>query len=782
MSFLFGTSKSQPPNVPDFGGFSQEDVASNQSAIVLPWFSGTRWLTGTWIGDVFDVKTTPVSKKTGGSLFGKRTTIGYDYFSSFAALFCGGPVDRITGVKMDDQRVWTGLIDRNGTDSVDIAVENRGILTFYWGTETQTYNSLLSGSGQNHSAYRGQCYLVADQMYLGQDRTNIPQISVELGRVGRPDWFPVEYTINHDANPISVLWEWWTDARYGLGRSENDLDLDSLTAAATQLASEDLGVSPLLTTEDEMRNLLLRLFEYCDAYPTSTAGKLGVSLVRPPTGSIATIGYSSLTEDPDIETQQWTETSDEVRVKFVDYEQAGADNLAKVHDNANFLITGRHKALNVDREWATRYSVAWNIAAALARVSGLPQSRGRMRLRESSAASIGLGTVFDLQTRDGQLMRMRCTERTEPEPDRRFVDIAFASDTGWANSEVFVPTPGVILDTPVWTPLEPFESVVQDSPFALAYSETLASLLWLVARNDAYSTSYDVWKASASDGTYIAASERRGANPFESFAVRASLSTAYSADTLPIDDVTGISFAVTGPDVDLLAGEWDLSDGLNHELLAFVGVGATEIMSLYNVQMVTATTYTADVVRGLYDTERKSHAAGVPVWIQSRSKVDKDAWPPFSESARYYKFQTQFGAADLSLAHTEPVAHAENARSLLPLNPKNLRVNGDGHSPSWSVSGPVTLSWSLTSRARSVFGLPLGEAPPTDLSNVLLEFWTLNGDTLIYSLTNSPTTGVNLSGANLVSFGINESFKLKSYGLRNSLRSLNFDEVNVIKI
>lgn len=778
MSFLFGSSKALPANEPKLFGAQKERVDSNESGRVLPWFAGTRWMGVTWVGDVFGVKTTPITEKVGK----KRQTVGYNYYASFAGLVSAGPVDRITKIRFDDEVVWSGIIDRDDTDFVTITIENRGNVHFHWGTETQTYHALLSGSGQNHSSYRGQCYLIGEQILLGPDRTTVPNIQVEVGRVGRPSWFPVGFWINHDVNPIIPLWEWWTDHRYGLGRSEDELDLDSLSDAASQLASEDLGVSPMLTTEDDMKNLLVRLFEYFDGYPTSTDGKLGVELARPTTGTVSTIGDTSLINDPEIETQQWTETFDEVRVKFPDYEKEGGENLAKIHERANFLITGRHKALNVDRQWATRHAVAWTIAGALARVSGSPQSRGRLQLRESSAASVTLGSVFDLQTRDGQLMRMRCTERTEPSPDRRFVDIGFVSDAGWANLDVTMPTADTIPATPVYAPDAPYEATIQDAPYAVAYSQTLASLLWLVARGDDYSTGYDVWKASAQGGPYSAASDRRGAEIFSNFAVRAKLSADYSDDTFPIDDTTGISFEILSPDDDLLDDEWDQAAGLNHELLAFVGDEATEIMALYDVTPTSATTYTAKTVRGLYDTERKSHASGAKVWIQLRSKLDKDAWPPFSESERYYKFQTHFGVAELSLADVDPVAHTENARSLLPLPPKNLRANGDGEHPTWTSGNDVVVAWSNSSRARSVFGLPLNESPATDLSGISLELRSYDGATL-YDTTEVSPTGeqTTLTSAYLVT-NVNADFMVRSYGLRNGLKSLNYDQIQVRKV
>jgi hypothetical protein len=67
-------------------------------------------------------------------------------------------------------------------------------------------------------------------------------------------------------------------------------------------------------------------------------------------------------------------------------------------------------------------------------------------LRESAAAGIEVGSVFDFTTRDGQTLRLRCTGRTDPAPNKRDVEIDFESDRGWANAEYFAPPADEIPD------------------------------------------------------------------------------------------------------------------------------------------------------------------------------------------------------------------------------------------------------------------------------------------------------------------------------------------------
>lgn len=775
----FGSTKNIAPEKPRFAGFQNERVATHESARVLPYFAGTRWLGVTWIGDPFNVRTRPIRRKIGK----KKKTVGYDYYADFAALVCNGPVDRITKIKFDGDLVWSGTVDRGDEQKVSLTVESRGTIHFYWGTELQTLDSILSASGQNFTAMRGQCYLIGDDILLGEDG-RLSNIELELRRSGSPptSWYTAPRLIGNDANPITVLWELWTNHRYGAGRAETDLDTAKLASAATTLNTEGLGISPLITTEAEFRRVLTQLLENFDGYPTSDDGKFGISLVRDPVGTVPSIGDSDLITDPSISTQQWVDTFDEVRVKFKNYEKDGNDDVAKHHDRANFTITGKHRSQNVDRPWITSQTVAAKIAGNIGRVSGLPQAHGRLRLRESSAASITLGAVFDWTTRDSKTLRLRCVERIESEADRRLVEIGFETDRSWAMStSLFTPSADTVPSTPTFSPSAPYGVRILDAPYAFS-DQRLASLVWMVARNETRSTSYDVWKAPEREGPYSASSSLRSNQFFENWSVRAKLTSAYSANTLPIDDLTGIAFQVLSPDQDLLDDAWTFEDALNHELLAFIGPTATEIVSLFDVVKTGSDTYTAKCVRGLYDTMRRSHAINAEMWLQLRVRVDSYAWPPFSEERKFYKFQPQLGQAEVALANLTAEEHVENGRALRPLAVRNLRVNGDGEHPTWTSGNDITVSWSNTSRARSVFGLAFAEAPETDLTGVELELRSYDGVTHIDTTTVSPTgEQTTLTSAYLVS-KVNDHFSLRAYGVRHGFKSLDYDEVFVRKV
>lgn len=770
----FGSSKAALPEKPKLFGAPQEMVDTNEGARVIPFFCGTRWLGVTWLGDAFNVKTTPVKKKVGK----KKTIIGYDYYASFAGLIALGPGDLLSEIHFDDDIVWEGSVARGAESSVLISVEDRGNLTLQWGTETQTLNSILSASGIDHAAYRGQMVLIGDQILFGQDRTNAPNIKLRLSRFPRPSWLSAATArVGNDVNPVVALWDVWTNKRGGLGRSESLLDITRLQSVATTLKNDGIGISPLLTSEEEMKGFVLKWLEHVDGYPTSYSRKFGVGLVRDGDSSV-TLDYSDFESEPTFSTQLWPDTFSECRVRFKDDELDGLDNSARYQDLANYQITGVRKVVSIDRPWVTSHSVAAKIAAAMGKAAAVPQTTGRGTLRDSQLGSLDVGSVFNFTTRDGKTLRMRITDKTFDGPDSRRVSIAFESDRGWSAAAPYVATPVTIPPTPRYLPSAPSAAELQDAPYALTASGN-DSRIFSVARGDRHSTGFDVHRGNASAGPYVsAATDHRSGALFDGFGTKAKLLTAYGAGGPLLDLYTGISFQVLAGDVDLLAEEYLVTDAYNHELLA---IFPTEIMALHTLHKTGAATYTAKTLRGLYDRLRNAHSAGTEFWIHLRTRIPVDPWPPSDQITRYYKFQPTFGPAEVDLSTLNAVSHAGNQRALLPLRVLNLRANGDKASPVWQTGNNVVLTWDNSARERSKLDRAISDVVTTDLTDVKLELRSHNSATLHDTVTTSASSGTyTMTNAYLVS-KVNADFSVRAYGVRNGHVSLEYSSVKVDK-
>jgi hypothetical protein len=162
--------------------------------------------------------------------------------------------------------------------------------------------------------------------------------------------------------------------------------------------------------------------------------------------------------------------------------------------------------------------------------------------------------------------------------------------------------------------------------------------------------------------------------------------------------------------------------------------------------------------------------------------MEADTWPPSSELTRYYKVQTYFNSAALDIADAAQTTHLDRGRNLRPIEPQNLRVNGDLTGAIWTTGDDITVTWSNTSRARTVFGLEFGAAPATDLTAVVLEYWNAAGTAMLATTEASPT-GESSTVANAwLAANVNACFQLRIYGRRNSWLSLLYNSVAVVKV
>jgi hypothetical protein len=91
----------------------------------------------------------------------------------------------------------------------------RGNVRLYWGTENQGLDPLLATSGTVHPAYRGQAYLVFNQLFFGQDRTNAPNIEVQVAALAQRRLAADAQLDQDDVNPVIPLWDLWTNPATG---------------------------------------------------------------------------------------------------------------------------------------------------------------------------------------------------------------------------------------------------------------------------------------------------------------------------------------------------------------------------------------------------------------------------------------------------------------------------------------------------------------------------------------------------------------------------------------
>lgn len=266
----------------------------------------------------------PRAIRRSSGLFSK-TTVGYEYYQRSQMLFCLGTVTKIVDIVFDDTRYFSQQNDSSlvtgtlpftvptapGSLPLELQIKasslygglvsgeggTRGILEFYPGTMDQPASTFLAtAAGQNRpvSAYKGVCYVImkADQsVSFDQDFTDFGGHTGYHGFLlgSNPTMksfhlvlssFPQGAAIGNDANPVWVIYDLLTNAA-ALKIPTAKIDLTSFTNAAATCASEGMGISALLPS-DQAEQHISQIQDHIDArvYSDPTTGLIMIRLIR----------------------------------------------------------------------------------------------------------------------------------------------------------------------------------------------------------------------------------------------------------------------------------------------------------------------------------------------------------------------------------------------------------------------------------------------------------------------------------------------------------------------
>jgi hypothetical protein len=165
------------PKPPGIEGPRLSDLSVTTSAygqpIPLAW--GQRVRLGGNVIWATPLQETATRRKSGGKGgAGKQSSTTYSYSTSFAIVFCEGPITGIT-------RIWgDGKLLYDSTATPPCA--RAGAVRIHLGTETQLADSRIAAEvgAADCPAYRGLAYAVFEDLQLADFGNRIPQITAEL--------------------------------------------------------------------------------------------------------------------------------------------------------------------------------------------------------------------------------------------------------------------------------------------------------------------------------------------------------------------------------------------------------------------------------------------------------------------------------------------------------------------------------------------------------------------------------------------------------------------------
>jgi len=369
------------PNVEDAkkGNLDEFGFPTNMENRNIPLAFGTNRLTGPniiWYGNL---RTRPIKEDLGGPFSTDWVILGWKYYVGFDLALCAGPVDSISQIRINDKIVLeagqngvpvTGLTDGGGADGEDYFIDLpelegghkkgggvQGNLKFYNGNyDTNINQYLIDKSGSNSTlvpGYPGLSRIVWEGGYVGERATigdwdvvihNYPNPLALTG--GKERINTVSPSGHGDANPLNILYTILNNEDYGLGISEDLLDISSFQAAADVCFDEGLGFSYLIQSGQKASAAVKEILEHINGFLFQDFnGKFTITLTRDDytPASLPLFDPTNITKIKSVTKSAWSKTQNSAMCEYVDWVDNFKATNAVAHDLGNIeMQRGQH--------------------------------------------------------------------------------------------------------------------------------------------------------------------------------------------------------------------------------------------------------------------------------------------------------------------------------------------------------------------------------------------------------------------------------------------------------
>lgn len=767
MSFRSSTDNRPPPSSRTFGQ-EPDQSTSNQAAVPVPWFGGTKRLGVSWIEDIFSFEPTPVYIETKKD----QQQSGWSYACGVGFLVGHGPIDRIHRIIFDRVQVWplnaSGLPENEDgspyeepldltSDTHDISISGYGTLRMHRGTDTQSIDTdFNAANGHDHPAYRGVAWGWFDRLELGEGRTNLPNIEIVASRWPKPSWFTLSTARvgTHGINPIAAIADFLQNPRVYFGWPDSRLDTDTLNAIAIDCANRCLGMSPFLVDSDTGDAFITQICEHIGAVPVILPdGTFTLRLIRPTATSEATLDETDFTDPPRFKPKGLSDTVNQLIVGFTNADNWWQDDAVSVVDAANYDLTQELRPKTLDRPWITSPIMAQIVAATEGSIRALPQSDGSVTVRLSSVGTIAPGKLFRMSY--GQLglcgLPLRCETLTLPGSDGTEATISYHVDrTTAAALYVRPPDYSPPLTPPVAVEPAEFLRIIGAWPAQTAITAAPVAII-LAARTTSAIVGHKAY-AMIADASYV------DAGSSASVALHGTLTAA-----LPVTRTMSgeIRFRIQLDGTDLTLPTVSEAAGILDTLLAYID---DEVLSLYDVTLISSGLYEVSAIRGRYGSLHEAHDSGSDVFLLP-SRPPFTVSMPKSGIPQTFKVQPLGIPRSVDLADIDPIVADGTFRSLAPLAPVGLRVGNQTRLA--SATGDITIQWSMMPDEKPEGFWSVVYDPDT---TTLLQF--ISGSSILRTETVAASTESYVyTAANITSDGATGTIEVRAYQVRNGLRS-----------
>ena len=265
-------------------------------------------------------KTPSGGKGGGGGSTTNVTTVGYNYYMTFAEGICVGPVDTLLAIyKDDDQLLWSGELNRPLSGGQEtIAIPDYGSIVFYFGTTDQVANPTMGTiipDATLNTGYRGLCWALFNDFNLG-DYHRVPSLKFIIRKTPVLSFSGLGASQTYDYNPAHALWYILHNM---VGFPESWSDTTDFGNVASTLYVENRGISMLFGDFQPASSYISSVLLHMDGVLRYGSDmKFHPKLLRQDyaVSELPLIDENVILEDPAFTRANFNTTSNELKIQY----------------------------------------------------------------------------------------------------------------------------------------------------------------------------------------------------------------------------------------------------------------------------------------------------------------------------------------------------------------------------------------------------------------------------------------------------------------------------------
>jgi len=463
-----------------------------------------------WYGNFYSLITI---EEAGGIMSSNPYLTGYLYYLSFDLALCLGPGAKVRRVWID-KKLWKSDVAKgSGSGETGLVThpnlfggEKKGggftsNYTVYSGEFNQSQNSWLVANtpgGADTPSYNGICHIIFRDAYIGTS-ASLKAMSFEVERY--PDNLGLvalgHLYIDDDINPMEILYTAITEEWGGLGQDSAKIDTDSFKDCAETLFDEGNGMSLSIQSANQAKSVITEVLRQIDGilYQDPSTGMIMARLIRADYSvpGLLVFDESNVIKVTNFSRSSWTESYNQVRVKFTHRAKKYEEAIAMAQDMANInLQGGRIKSLTLSFPGITEPSTALKVATRELSQLSVPLFKITMEAHRT-AAQLKPGEAFRFSWDDlnvpATTMRVQRFDMGELVNGRVVLDAV--QDTFGVTDPLFAEPASIEEDPWVYEAVDVDPYTIFESPYwiveqVLGLEKPVNSTwLWLLARRPA---------------------------------------------------------------------------------------------------------------------------------------------------------------------------------------------------------------------------------------------------------------------------------------------------------